>query len=85
MKSKIGSVPSFKLSEVVSQKELKIIRASSTWRLGFLLNERNASAKKTLALLEHSSPNLTNKVYTNIDPLLRKSINQLPLAQWLQG
>lgn len=39
----------------------------------------NRSAK----LLEHSSPNLTNKVYTNVDPVLRQSLNQLPIEQWL--
>jgi hypothetical protein len=38
----------------------------------------------TQRLLEHSSPNLTNKVYTNVDPVLRQSVDQLPIEQWLQ-
>ena len=35
----------------------------------------------TQKLLEHSSPNLTNKVYTNVDLVLRESVNQLPIEQ----
>ena len=27
---------------------------------------------------------LLAKVYTNVDPVLRQSVNQLPVAQWLQ-
>jgi hypothetical protein len=38
------------------------------------------SAKR---LLEHSSPNLTNKVYTNVDPVLRSAVEQLPVGDWL--
>jgi hypothetical protein len=30
------------------------------------------------AMLEHSSPNLTNKVYANVDPVLRHGVDQLP-------
>jgi hypothetical protein len=31
-----------------------------------------------------TNPNLTNKVYTNVEPVLRQSVNQSPVAKWLQ-
>ena len=34
-------------------------------------------------LLEHSSPDLTNKVYMNVDPVLRRAIDQIPAGDWL--
>ena len=48
-----------------------------------LLAQSGVSSTVTQRLLEHSSPNLTNKIYTNVDPVLRQSVNQLPVAQWL--
>ncbi len=51
---------------------------------GSLLAQNGVSTAVTQRLLEHSSPNLTNKVYTNVDPVLRQSVNQLPVEQWLQ-
>jgi integrase len=48
-----------------------------------LLAQNGVSTAVTQRLLEHSSPNLTNKVYTNVDPVLRQSINRLPVSQWL--
>jgi hypothetical protein len=35
-------------------------------------------------LLEHSSSRLTNKVYTNVDPVLRYAVEQIPVGEWLQ-
>jgi hypothetical protein len=35
-------------------------------------------------LLEHSSPDLTNKVYTNVDPVLRQAIDTMPAGDWLR-
>ena len=49
-----------------------------------LLAQNGVSTAVTQRLLEHSSPNLTNKVYTNVDPVLRQSVNKLPIEQWLQ-
>lgn len=49
-----------------------------------LLAQNGVSTAVTQRLLEHLSPNLTNKVYTNVDPVLRQSVNQLPVEQWLQ-
>jgi integrase len=51
---------------------------------GSVLAQNGVSTAVTQRLLEHSTPALTNKVYTNIDPVLRQSINQLPVRQWLQ-
>ncbi len=49
-----------------------------------VLAQRGASTAVIQRLLEHSSPTLTNKIYTNVDPVLRQSVNQLPIEQWLQ-
>ncbi|MCU0915049.1 MAG: tyrosine-type recombinase/integrase [Planctomycetes bacterium] len=48
-----------------------------------LLAQRGVSTAVTLRLLEHSSPQLTNDVYTNVDPVLWQAINQLPVVDWL--
>jgi len=34
-------------------------------------------------LLEHSSSDLTNKVYMNVDPVLRHAVDQIPADDWL--
>lgn len=49
---------------------------------GSLLAQNGVSTAVTQKLLEHSSPNLTNKVYTNVDPVLRQAVEQLPIAEW---
>jgi integrase len=49
-----------------------------------VLAQRGVSTAVTQRLLEHSSPTLTNKIYTNVDPVLRQSVNQLPIEQWLR-
>lgn len=48
-----------------------------------LLAQRGVSTAVTQRLLEHSSPQLTNDVYTNVDPVLRQAISLLPVAEWL--
>jgi integrase len=50
---------------------------------GSMLAQNGVSTAVTQRLLEHSSPNLTNKVYTNVDPVLRQSVEQLPIQKWL--
>ena len=50
---------------------------------GSLLAQNGVSTAVTQRLLEHSSPNLTNKVYTNVDPVLRHAVEQLPVGNWL--
>jgi integrase len=48
-----------------------------------LLAQKGVSTAVTQQLLEHSNPQLTNDVYTNVDPVLRQAVNQLPVADWI--
>lgn len=48
-----------------------------------LLAQNGVSTAVTQRLLEHSSPNLTNSVYTNVDPVLRHAVERLPVNDWL--
>jgi len=48
-----------------------------------LLAQRGVATAVTQRLLEHSSPQLTNDVYTNVDPVLRQAVSLLPVADWL--
>jgi integrase len=48
-----------------------------------LLAQRGVSTAVTQRLLEHSSPQLTNDVYTNVDPVLRQAVNLLPITEWV--
>ena len=50
---------------------------------GSILAQNGVSTAVTQRLLEHSSPNLTNKVYTNVDPVLRHAVDQIPVSDWL--
>jgi len=50
---------------------------------GSMLAQKGVSTAVTQRLLEHSSSMLTNKIYTNVDPVLRQSVDQLPTEQWL--
>jgi integrase len=49
-----------------------------------LLAQRGVSTAVTQRLLQHSSPQRTNDVYTNVDPVLRQAIDQLPVADWIE-
>ena len=33
---------------------------------------------------QHSSADLTNKVYTNVDPVLRHAVDLIPSSDWLK-
>jgi integrase len=48
-----------------------------------MLAQNGVSTAVTQKLLEHSSADLTNKVYTNVDPVLRHAVEQLPIGDWL--
>jgi integrase len=50
---------------------------------GSMLAQNGVSTAVTQKLLEHSSSRLTNKVYTNVDPVLRHAVEQLPVGEWL--
>ena len=45
---------------------------------GSVLAQKGASTVVIQKLLEHSSPALTNKVYTNVDPVLRHAVDKIP-------
>ena len=46
-----------------------------------ILAQKGISTAVTQKLLEHSSSDLTNKIYTNVDPVLRHAVNQIPAAE----
>ena len=48
-----------------------------------LLAQRGVSTAVTQRLLEHSSPIPTQKIYTNVDPVLRHAVEQIPIADWI--
>jgi integrase len=48
-----------------------------------LLAQRGVSTAVTQRLLEHSSPQLTDDVYTNVDPVLRQAVSLLPVKEWV--
>ncbi len=50
---------------------------------GSVLAQNGVSTAVTQRLLEHSSPGLTNKVYINVDPILRHAVDQIPVGDWL--
>jgi hypothetical protein len=49
-----------------------------------VLAQNGISTAVIQRLLEHSSPDLTNKVYTNVDPILRQAIDTMSAADWLR-
>jgi len=51
---------------------------------GSVLAQNGVSTVVIQKLLEHSSPDLTNKVYTNVDPVLHQAIDTMPAGDWLQ-
>jgi integrase len=50
---------------------------------GSVLAQKGVSTAVTQRLLEHSSSDLTNKVYTNVDPVLRQAVDLIPAGEWL--
>ena len=48
-----------------------------------VLAQNDISTTVTQKLLEHSSPDLTNKVYTNVEPVLRHVVEQIPVIDCL--
>ncbi len=50
---------------------------------GSVLAQNGVSTAVIQKLLEHSSPDLTNKVYMNVDPVLRHAVDQIPAGDWL--
>lgn len=57
--------------------DLRILFASA-------LAAQHVPTSITQKLLEHSTPALTNQVYTDFDPTLRPAVETLPVADWLK-
>jgi integrase len=70
-----------KIREELGLVDLKFHDLRKTF--GSLLAQNGISTAVTQKLLEHSSPTLINKVYTNVDPVLRHAVNQIPVSDWL--
>jgi len=70
-----------KVRERVSMSTLKFHDLRKTF--ASLLAQRGVSTAVTQRLLEHSCPQLTNDVYTNVDPVLRQAVNLLPVREWV--
>jgi integrase len=71
-----------RVRERVGMPELRFHDLRKTF--ASLLAQRGVSTAVTQRLLEHSTPQLTNDVYTNVDPALRQAVNCLPVTEWLQ-
>jgi len=70
-----------KIRQKVGLADLKFHDLRKTF--GSVLAQNGVSTAVTQKLLEHSSPDLTNKVYTNVDPVLRHAVDQIPVGDWL--
>jgi integrase len=70
-----------RIRKAIGLPELKFHDLRKTF--ASLLAQRGVPTAVTQRLLEHSSPQLTNDVYTNVDPVLRQAVNLLPVAEWL--
>ena len=70
-----------KMRKEVGLADLKFHDLRKTF--GSILAQNGISTAVTQKLLEHSSPDLTNKVYTNVDPVLRHAVDQIPVGDWL--
>ncbi len=70
-----------KIRQKVGLADLKFHDLRKTF--GSILAQSGISTAVTQKLLEHSSPDLTNRVYTNVDPVLRHAVDQIPVGHWL--
>ena len=70
-----------KIREKAGLSDLKFHDIRKTF--ASVLAQNGISTAVTQRLLEHPSPYLTNKVYTNVDPVLRYAVEQLPVGEWL--
>jgi len=70
-----------KVRMVVGLPDLKFHDLRKTF--ASLLAQRGVSTAVTQRLLEHSSHQLTNEVYTNVDPVLRQAVDLLPVRDWV--
>ena len=66
-------------STLLAKKMLHDLRKT----FGSVLAQNDVSTAVIQKLLEHSSSDLTNKVYMNVDPVLRHAVDQMPVDDWL--
>jgi integrase len=71
-----------KVRQKVGMEDLKFHDLRKTF--GSVLAQNGVSTAVIQRLLEHSSPDLTNKVYMNVDPVLRHAIDTMPAEDWLR-
>ena len=69
------------LRNIIGEPELRFQELRKTFSSA--LAQNGISTAVIQKLLEHSSPELTNKIYTNVDPVLRHAVDQLPIRAWL--
>ncbi|MHC4629594.1 MAG: hypothetical protein ACYTDV_21685 [Planctomycetota bacterium] len=50
---------------------------------GSVLAQTGVSTAVIQRLSEHSPPELTNKVYMNVDPVLRHAVDQMRAVDWV--
>ncbi len=70
-----------KIREKLGLSDLKFHDLRKTF--GSVLAQNGISTAVIQKLLEHSSPDLTNKVYMNVDPILRNAVDKIPAGDWL--
>ena len=64
---------------------MKLCRARHKRKtFGSVLAQNGVSTAVIQRLMEHSSSALNNKVYTNVDPVLRQAIDIMPAGDWLR-
>ena len=71
-----------KVRQKVGLESFKFHDLRKTFRS--VLAQKGISTVVIQRLLEHSSPDLTNKVYTNVDPVRRQAIDTIPAGDWLR-
>lgn len=49
---------------------------------GSMLQQHGQPLSVAQRLLEHSTPNITARYYTNVDPVLRNAVESLPIKDW---
>jgi integrase len=71
----------FILLEALNLADFKFHGLHKTF--GVALAQNGVSTAAIQRLLEHSSTDLTSEVYTNVDPVLRQAVDQIPSSEWL--
>ncbi|MEA3224681.1 MAG: hypothetical protein U9Q07_01930 [Planctomycetota bacterium] len=70
-----------KIHKKIGLTDLKFHDRCKTF--GSVPAQNGISTAVTQELLEHSSPDMTNKVYANAASVLRHAVCQIPAADWL--